>query len=151
MVMGLWGAVSHARRPEKRGVSPPSGDLAAVGQVELGRHAHTAELAGDPRSPRPAVDLRTRAPGRNGLEVARLESPEDAAARIDCVLPKDRALDAPHALGASGPCGFHGDAQVGSQLASCRIKRVSRPAAGDDQAGGGDDGRRPQGSPPCLA
>jgi hypothetical protein len=132
MVTGLWGAVSHARRPEKRGVSPPSGDLAAVGQVELGRHAHAAELAGNPRGPRPAVDLRTRGPARNGLEVARLESPEDAAPRIDCVLPQDRALDAPHALGAIGPLGFHGDAQVRGQFARCRIKRVSRPAAGDD-------------------
>jgi hypothetical protein len=131
--------VPYARRPQQRGVAPPTGDLAGVCQVELGGHAHSAELPGDPRGPRPAVDLRASHPAWNGVQIARLESPENAATRIDCVFTQDRALDSPHPLGSGGPLGLHGHPQVRRQLARPRNERVVRPAAGHDQAGEDDD------------
>ena len=128
----LGSAVSHAGRPQEGGVSPPAGDLAGVGQVEVCRDPSASELSRHLRRRRPAVDLRAGSPAGNGLQIANVESAEDATAGIDRVLPENGALDLPDTLGTTGPLRAHRHAQVGRQVADLRRQRISRAAGRED-------------------
>jgi hypothetical protein len=134
----LRASVPYTRRPQQRGVVPPARYLAGVAQVEFGRYAHAPELARDSSGGAPAIDLRAGSPAGNGVQIAGLESPEEAAARVDRVLSQDRALDAADPLGTAGPLRFHGHAQVCHELARLRGEGVSRATAGDEQPGEGE-------------
>lgn len=119
----------HTGGSQQRGIAPPAGDLAGVGQRELGRYAHASKPARDMRGPGPAVDLRAGGADRNGIEIPRLESAEDAAARIDGRLPQNRALDPPDALWTAGPLRSHTYAQVRLEpIVRARGECVSRSA-----------------------